>query len=143
MLHWTDSRALNAGLTQVLPTLNNLLENREMQLDDGRFLTARMVDAGGRLVRVHPDFRVVALGLPTPPWPGQSLDPPLRSRFQARVVPPPPSALAALRRAAPSLDQETARKLALVAEALRLFEAEHIGSSASSHGHLFPSFPHW
>ena len=37
-----------------------------------------------RLVRVHPQFRVIAIGLPCPPFAGNALDPPLRSRFQAR-----------------------------------------------------------
>ncbi|ETV82729.1 hypothetical protein, variant 2 [Aphanomyces astaci] len=85
----------------VLPTLNNLLENREMALDDGRFLmNASSYDAllskghtseqltAQHLVRVDPAFRVIALGLPVPPYPGRTLDPPLRSRFQARQVPP-------------------------------------------------------
>lgn len=35
------------------------------------------------------DFRVIALGLPAPRYPGHPLDPPLRSRFQARHIPPP------------------------------------------------------
>jgi hypothetical protein len=60
----------------VLPVLNNLLENREMTLEDGRFLmspvrydellknhTKKELDAM-KLVRVHPRFRVIALGLP-------------------------------------------------------------------------------
>lgn len=38
------------------------------------------------LVRVNEDFRVIALGLPSPPYQGHPLDPPLRSRFQARDV---------------------------------------------------------
>lgn len=38
------------------------------------------------LVPVHPDFRVIALGVPSPPFEGRSLDPPLRSRFQIRRV---------------------------------------------------------
>jgi hypothetical protein len=38
------------------------------------------------LVRVHPLFRVIALGVPVPPFPGNPLDPPLRSRFQARRI---------------------------------------------------------
>ena len=83
----------------VLPTLNNLLENREMTLEDGRLMiaserydelleqySAEELDARN-LVRVHPDFRVIALGLPVPLYPGRTLDPPLRSRFQARSVP--------------------------------------------------------
>lgn len=32
------------------------------------------------------DFRVIALGLPVPKYRGAPLDPPLRSRFQAREV---------------------------------------------------------
>eukprot|EP01064_Diplonema_japonicum_P007129 TRINITY_DN1484_c1_g3_i2.p1 TRINITY_DN1484_c1_g3~~TRINITY_DN1484_c1_g3_i2.p1 ORF type:complete len:1838 (+),score=402.93 TRINITY_DN1484_c1_g3_i2:53-5515(+) len=82
----------------VLPTLNNLLENREVQLDDGRFLMHHTVYDGlvakmgvekckeRGLVRVHENFRVIALGLPVPPFQGAPLDPPLRSRFQARFV---------------------------------------------------------
>ncbi|CAJ0583659.1 unnamed protein product, partial [Mesorhabditis spiculigera] len=83
----------------VLPILNNLLENREMQLDDGRFLMKH--DAFDKLLekyspeelkkmgveRVSEEFHVVALGLPVPRFPGHTLDPPLRSRFQCRNVP--------------------------------------------------------
>ncbi|XP_064030622.1 von Willebrand factor A domain-containing protein 8 isoform X3 [Pogoniulus pusillus] len=82
----------------VLPVLNNLLENREMQLEDGRFLmsaerydkllqdhTKSELDAW-KIVRVSEDFRVIALGLPVPKYSGNPLDPPLRSRFQARDV---------------------------------------------------------
>lgn len=57
----------------VLPTLNNLLENREMALEDGRFLmsTDTLKDSNdsfvssSRIVSVHPDFRVIALGMIT------------------------------------------------------------------------------
>ena len=38
------------------------------------------------LVRVSEHFRVIALGLPVPTYQGNPLDPPLRSRFQARTV---------------------------------------------------------
>lgn len=38
------------------------------------------------LVRVSENFRVLALGLPVPRYRGAPLDPPLRSRFQARDV---------------------------------------------------------
>ncbi|CAJ1078932.1 von Willebrand factor A domain-containing protein 8 isoform X1 [Xyrichtys novacula] len=82
----------------VLPVLNNLLENREMQLEDGRFLmsaerydkllqdhTKEELDAW-KIVRVSEDFRVIALGLPVPKYKGNPLDPPLRSRFQARDI---------------------------------------------------------
>ena len=72
----------------VLPTLNNLLENREMNLPDGGFLIAPqryaelVAGKGGgddseaaaadlsKLVPVHPDFRVIALGVPVPRFPG-------------------------------------------------------------------------
>ncbi|DAA24031.1 TPA: hypothetical protein BOS_12463 [Bos taurus] len=82
----------------VLPVLNNLLENREMQLEDGRFLmsaerydkllqdhTKTELDAW-KIVRVNENFRVIALGLPVPRYSGNPLDPPLRSRFQARDI---------------------------------------------------------
>ncbi|KAI6649454.1 Von Willebrand factor A domain-containing protein 8 [Oopsacas minuta] len=83
----------------VLPLIHNLLENREMRLEDGRILLApdrfdklqaslsagRLKEMG--LERVSENFRVIALGLPVPPYRGHSLDPPLRSRFQARLIP--------------------------------------------------------
>eukprot|EP00049_Salpingoeca_infusionum_P004861 m.84891 g.84891 ORF g.84891 m.84891 type:complete len:1894 (-) comp12765_c0_seq4:107-5788(-) len=84
----------------LLPILNNLMENREMHLEDGRFLVApQRYDAlrkefseehlqQQKLLRVHDDFRIIALGLPVPPLPGNPLDPPLRSRFQVRHIEP-------------------------------------------------------
>jgi len=39
-----------------------------------------------QIVRVSEDFRVFALGLPVPKYRGHPLDPPLRSRFQARNI---------------------------------------------------------
>ena len=38
------------------------------------------------LVRVSERFRVIALGIPVPRYQGNPLDPPLRSRFQAREI---------------------------------------------------------
>ncbi|RCI05809.1 von Willebrand factor A domain-containing protein 8, partial [Rhizopus stolonifer] len=72
----------------VLPILNNLLENREMALDDGRFLTTKdLVDnKNTKFEKVDPRFLVFALGLPVPPFVGYPLDPPLRSRFQSRDI---------------------------------------------------------
>jgi hypothetical protein len=82
----------------VLPLLNNLLENREMGLEDGSFLTspkrydslASTLDAeqleGSGLLRVSPDFLVIAIGVPVPKYEGNPLDPPLRSRFACRAV---------------------------------------------------------
>ena len=37
-----------------------------------------------KLVRVSERFRVIALGLPVPKYPGNPLDPPLRSRYAMR-----------------------------------------------------------
>eukprot|EP01080_Neovahlkampfia_damariscottae_P004332 gene4332-7688_t len=73
----------------ILPILNNLLENREMSLEDGRLLIdinryKKLQKKSSKVVPVHPDFRVIAIGLPIPPYEGNSLDPPLRSRFQSR-----------------------------------------------------------
>ncbi|XP_070067126.1 von Willebrand factor A domain-containing protein 8 isoform X2 [Drosophila virilis] len=84
----------------VLPVLNNLLENREMHLESGKFLMApeqydkllqthsqRQLDDWG-LLRVSEHFRIVALGLPIEIHRGTPLDPPLRSRFQSRNILP-------------------------------------------------------
>uniref|UniRef100_A0A915CR40 ATPase dynein-related AAA domain-containing protein n=1 Tax=Ditylenchus dipsaci TaxID=166011 RepID=A0A915CR40_9BILA len=82
----------------VLPILNNLLENREMQLDDGRFLMAaskfdKLLEKHSeqqlkewKLERVSQNFQVIAMGLAVPAFHGHTLDPPLRSRFQGRNV---------------------------------------------------------
>ncbi|KAL9652460.1 hypothetical protein ABK040_000032 [Willaertia magna] len=84
----------------ILPILNNLLENREMALEDGSFLIsseryeALMREEGKtkeelekmKIIPVHSNFRIIALGLPIPPYHGNSLDPPLRSRFQSRKI---------------------------------------------------------
>lgn len=82
----------------VLPVLNNLLENREMHLEDGRFLIPperydKLLKDHGKealdkwgLVRVSENFRIIAIGLPVPKYRGAPLDPPFRSRFQARDV---------------------------------------------------------
>ncbi|CAO1629064.1 unnamed protein product [Sympodiomycopsis kandeliae] len=79
----------------VMPLLNNILENREANLPDGtqlvplnRINTLKQDDtkADTKFIPVHPNFRVVALGLPIPPYKGLPLDPPFRSRFQSRWV---------------------------------------------------------
>ncbi|CAO1613724.1 unnamed protein product [Jaminaea pallidilutea] len=78
----------------VMPLLNNILENREANLADGTQLVpanraANMSESGNpaeKFIPVHPNFRVIAIGLPTPPYRGLSLDPPFRSRFQSRWV---------------------------------------------------------
>lgn len=86
----------------VLPLLNNILENREQDLPDGTSLvpvnrlrlaqeeeaerTGRKPSKISRFHAVDPNFRIIALGLPTPPYKGNPLDPPFRSRYQARWV---------------------------------------------------------
>lgn len=120
----------------VLPTLNNLLENREMALTDGRFLVSserydallKNHDAAElerkQLVRVHQDFRVFALGLPVPRYPGFALDPPLRSRFQARVVEPLGlhEQISTFATKYPSVQNDLLTRLVSFRETLRLIE---------------------
>jgi hypothetical protein len=52
----------------VLPVLNNILENREIGLEDGRFIVSHgrydgIVGDRTGLVRCHPKFLIVAIGL--------------------------------------------------------------------------------
>ncbi|XP_015436768.1 PREDICTED: von Willebrand factor A domain-containing protein 8 [Dufourea novaeangliae] len=125
----------------VLPVLNNLLENREMHLEDGRFLipasrydklleihTQEELNAW-RLVRVSEDFRVIALGLPSPQYPGHPLDPPLRSRFQGRHIPPPnyEDQLEFLKKLVPNVDSGRLSQLLSCAHALVTKEAVSLG----------------
>lgn len=86
----------------VLPLLNNILENREQDLPDGTSLvpanrlqfaqeeeairTGTAASKISRFQAVNPNFRIIAIGLPTPPYKGNPLDPPFRSRYQARWV---------------------------------------------------------
>ncbi|TFK52963.1 hypothetical protein OE88DRAFT_1733940 [Heliocybe sulcata] len=88
----------------IMPVLNNLLENREMNLDDGAHIIhphryALLEDSvlkqdRDMFIPAHRDFRVVAIAAPVPPYKGYPLDPPFRSRFQARFVDPLGSMLA-------------------------------------------------
>nr|XP_031838808.1 von Willebrand factor A domain-containing protein 8 isoform X2 [Nomia melanderi] len=125
----------------VLPVLNNLLENREMHLEDGRFLipasrydkllemhSQEELDAW-HLVRVSEDFRVIALGLPSPQYPGHPLDPPLRSRFQGRHVPPSnyKDQLETLKNLVPNVDSGKLSQLLSCAHALVTEEAVSLG----------------
>ncbi|XP_045536521.1 von Willebrand factor A domain-containing protein 8 [Papilio machaon] len=124
----------------VLPVLNNLLENREMHLEDGRFLVPaarydKLLQEHGaeevsrwRLVRVDENFRVIALGLPVPRYQGQPLDPPLRSRFQARDVATVGFGehMNALREEAPKVDSVKLEQLLSAAYALVSPELQQI-----------------
>jgi len=94
---------LERASRNVLPTLNNLLEHRSMNLEDGRFLVDpkryqelllqkrefENMDTD-TLLPVHPDFRVIATAVPTTASTAgtiaAAIDPPLRSRFQIRRV---------------------------------------------------------
>ncbi|KAF8581136.1 hypothetical protein K439DRAFT_1517023 [Ramaria rubella] len=77
----------------IMPVLNNLLENREMNLDDGTHIIhpnkhalVESANTGKTFIPAHASFRVIALGVPVPPYQGFPLDPPFRSRFQARFL---------------------------------------------------------
>ncbi|KAL9936186.1 hypothetical protein V8E36_005028 [Tilletia maclaganii] len=74
----------------VLPCLNNILENREVNLADGtQLVPASRITPGSashKLIPVHKNFRIIATSIPVPPYKGASIDPPFRSRFQARWV---------------------------------------------------------
>jgi MoxR-like ATPase len=140
----------------VLPTLNNLLENREMALEDGRFLmhpvrfdsllrthTADELASKG-LIRVHPNFRVIALGTPVPFFPGLPLDPPLRSRFQARNIqfPKIDSSVDGLIRTFPNVHVDLISKLVTFVESLRHLEQNHsVNQNTTSRYPHFTSDP--
>ncbi|KAK0223975.1 AAA domain-containing protein [Armillaria fumosa] len=76
----------------IMPVLNNLLENREMNLDDGTHIIHphryALLDSTTNFIPAHKNFRVIAIAAPVPPYPGYPLDPPFRSRFQARFMDP-------------------------------------------------------
>ncbi|KAI0943485.1 hypothetical protein AcW1_002637 [Taiwanofungus camphoratus] len=89
----------------IMPVLNNLLENREINLDDGTHVIHphrySLLDSSSseanpttRFIPAHKNFRVIAIAAPVPPYTGYPLDPPFRSRFQARFVDPVGSMLA-------------------------------------------------
>uniref|UniRef100_A0A3Q2XE33 ATPase dynein-related AAA domain-containing protein n=1 Tax=Hippocampus comes TaxID=109280 RepID=A0A3Q2XE33_HIPCM len=125
----------------VLPVLNNLLENREMQLEDGRFLMAaerydKLLEEhtkeeldSWKIVRVSEDFRVIALGLPVPKYKGNPLDPPLRSRFQARDIYylPFKDQLELLYAAGPNIAAERVSQLLSLATTLCSQESANLG----------------
>ena len=93
---------LEKAETNILPLLNNLIENRDMNLEDGRFLlnprrydelrksySEEQLRDEFKLLRVSENFSVVALCLPHPKYKFAPVDPPLRSRLQSRVVEDP------------------------------------------------------
>ncbi|CAG8469528.1 17842_t:CDS:10 [Acaulospora morrowiae] len=133
----------------VLPILNNLLENREMALEDGRFLVhpkrydslcktvEKSVMDDWKLVKVPERFIVMALGLPIPPYIGHPLDPPLRSRFQCRDVKQPifEDQVKHLRRLAPRANPEILERLVSIATVIGSQQFDNNG------GVEVPEFP--
>ncbi|CAJ0760628.1 2341_t:CDS:10 [Entrophospora sp. SA101] len=133
----------------VLPILNNLLENREMALEDGRFLVHpkrydllmksknKSLMKNWKLVKTSERFIVVALGLPIPPYVGHPLDPPLRSRFQSRDIKQPSfyTQVNHLKKIAPVVTDEVIERLVSVAIVLRTLQRE------GSEGVVIPEFP--
>lgn len=51
-------------------------------------LEATTTNEGKIFIPAHKNFRVIAIAAPVPPYPGYPLDPPFRSRFQARFIDP-------------------------------------------------------
>lgn len=91
------------------------------------------------LVRVHPTSSD-CVGSTCSPYPGRTLDPPLRSRFQARNVKPssPGSQLEELVAITPSVPLPTLEKLVGIREAVNTIEATYdIGTSTG------PRMPHF
>ena len=125
----------------VLPVLNNLLENREMHLEDGRLLIPasrydKLLEEHSQeeldkwqLVRVSENFRVIALGLPVPQYIGNPLDPPLRSRFQARDIRHLPFSeqLEVLQALAPNVPSQTTSQILSFAHTLVTEESSTMG----------------
>ncbi|KAJ7216377.1 AAA domain-containing protein [Mycena pura] len=132
----------------IMPILNNLLENREMNLDDGthiihphRFaqLDTSTDDSGNLFIPAHKNFRVIAIAAPVPPFPGYPLDPPFRSRFQARFVDPVGSFLALCAKSeSPISDLET-RLRELILSTQYASEARDVLSTVSKSA--LPPFP--
>ncbi len=67
-------------------------------------------DSGKRFIPAHKNFRVVAIAAPVPPYTGYPIDPPFRSRFQARFV-DPVGALISLSSSGPELSDPNSSKL--------------------------------
>lgn len=73
-----------------------------MNLDDGTHIIhphryAQLETQEKAFIPAHRNFRVIAIAAPVPPYPGYPLDPPFRSRFQARFIDPVGSLLSLTR----------------------------------------------
>ncbi|XP_077987566.1 von Willebrand factor A domain-containing protein 8-like [Glandiceps talaboti] len=82
-----------------------------------------------KLVRVTENFRVIALGLPVPRYQGNPLDPPLRSRFQARDINPMPfkDQLEVLYESGPGVSAERVSQVLSFATTLLTSESTSLG----------------
>jgi len=142
----------------VLPLLNNLLENREMSLEDGTFLAGPSQSEsdgeshesagadsgrGARVRHAKRGFVVIGIGLPQPTYAGNPLDPPLRSRFATRRVrnATGSDAVYSLSARVPAMPAERLRQLCSTVDALRLRSVlAHAGVNAGD-GRRLPYFP--
>ncbi|KAJ7224765.1 AAA domain-containing protein [Mycena rebaudengoi] len=161
-LVYVDSAAVNAvkhgrilileGIEKaergIMPVLNNLLENREMNLDDGTHiihphrydqLDASSDSDGNKFIPAHKNFRVIAIAAPVPPFPGYPLDPPFRSRFQARFVDPVGSFLALCSKTAEPLSKIETTVRELILSTQYASEARDVLSAVSKSA--LPPFP--
>jgi von Willebrand factor A domain-containing protein 8 len=136
---------LHTAERNVLPTLNNLLENREMHLEDGRLLVSAHryqllsgeMSTSSFLVPTHDEFRVVALSVPSPPYQGIGLDPPVRSRFQIRRIDVPPSDFMFESIAAEiAMDDAIAKDVVLFASAIETAAKESLTRAAERIWHF-------
>ena len=81
--------------TELIYCIHRNLDDGTHILHPHRHLFLSPSDAAdARFVPAHPSFRVIAIGAPVPPYTGYPLDPPFRSRFQARLLDPTSALLA-------------------------------------------------
>ena len=126
-----------------------------MALEDGRFLTNadrydRLLQTHGaqeiskwKLLRVSKSFMVIAIGLPVPKYQGIGLDPPFRSRFQARQIDPPSSdeILTKLKSQYPNIHVERVMKFVLLSASLTENKTLEFSSTLERIAGLMVSLP--
>ena len=92
-----------------------------------------------KMIRAHDRFRVWAIGAPVPPFVGNRLDPPFRSRFAGRYLDPSCVAQSLARPSAAALDSmPDARWLARALETL-ILTTQHAAELSSSYSALSPT----
>lgn len=67
-------------------TLHRNLDDGTHILHPARFAQLDQSSSTKTFIPAHENFRVIAIAAPVPPYPGHPLDPPFRSRFQARFI---------------------------------------------------------